>query len=258
MVQCSIYRPSAVGAWRYPIPPDASPQTIDWERFLGNAPKLPFDAPRFFHFRNWWDYGTGIAGDEYVHLLTRVHHVLGVRFPLSAVAQGGIYKWLGDREVPDIHNTLYDYGKFQVQVSADLASNWDGGEYVRFMGDKGTVELQKPVVKLFPYTPREGYGYPLDSWPEDQRDRFVAEHKSEANVEAGGRQQRPNPETFEQTREGTEDHFRNLFQCMQTREQPSENVEFGLGTSVACHMTNISYRENRRLFWDADRLQLRS
>jgi predicted dehydrogenase len=128
MVQCSIHRASAGGAWRYPIPADASPETINWERFLGSAPKRPFDAARFFHFRNWWDYGTGISGDEHVHLLSRVHYVLGVTCPLNATSQGGIYKWTGDREVPDIHNTLFDYGKLQVQVSANLASNWEGGD----------------------------------------------------------------------------------------------------------------------------------
>jgi predicted dehydrogenase len=109
MVQCSIYRPNAIGAWRYPVPPDASPETIDWTRYLGDTPKRPFDAQRFFQFRNWWDYGTGIAGDEYVHLLSRVHYLLGVQYPRSAVAEGGLYKWKGDRDVPDVHNTLYDY-----------------------------------------------------------------------------------------------------------------------------------------------------
>lgn len=89
-VQCEIYRPDPVGAWKYPVPPDASPATIDWERFLGNAPKRDFDAARFFQFRNWWDYGTGIAGDEYVHLLSRVHYLMGIQYPVSAVANGGI------------------------------------------------------------------------------------------------------------------------------------------------------------------------
>jgi predicted dehydrogenase len=253
MVQCSIYRPNAIGAWRYPVPPDASPQTVDWERYLGNAPKRPFDAARFFQFRNWWDYGTGIAGDEYVHLLSRVHYLMGVQYPLSAVANGGIYKWRGDRDVPDIHNTLYDYGRFQVQVSANLVSNFDGGEIVRFMGDKGTIELTEESARLIPYNPVEDYSYPLESWPKDTKDPFVAEHRNDPLADIGTARQQPkrDPISFKQDREGTEDHFKNLFECIRTRRQPVENVEFGCGTAVACHMANISYRQNgRRVLWD--------
>jgi predicted dehydrogenase len=258
MAQCSIYRANAIGAWRYPVPPDASPQTIDWAQYLGNAPKRPFDAQRFFQFRNWWDYGTGIAGDEYVHLLSRVHYVLGVQYPLSAVANGGIYKWTGDRDVPDIHNTLYDYGKFQVQVTANLVSNWEGGEIVRFMGDKGTIELTEESAKLVPYNPVEDYAYPLESWPKDTKDRFTAAHKNDplADIGTAGRQPKRKPETFAQQREGTEDHFKHLFECMRTRKQPVENVEFGCGTAVACHMANLSYRQNgQRVLWDRTRQQ---
>lgn len=259
MVQCSIYRPSAIGAWRYPVPPDASPQTVDWERFLGNAPKRPFDARRFFQFRNWWDYGTGIAGDEYVHLLSRVHYVMGVQYPLGAVANGGIYKWEGDRDVPDIHNTLYDYEKFQVQVSANLVSNWEGGEIVRFMGDKGTIELTEEGAKLLPYNPVEDYGYPLESWPKDTKDRFIAEHKDDPLADVGTARQQPKrePVAFVQQREGTEDHFKNLFECVRNRQQPRENVEFGCGTAVACHMANASYRQGgRRVVWDREKQKL--
>jgi len=259
MVQCSIYRPSAIGAWRYPVPPDASPQTVDWERFLGNAPKRPFDAQRFFQFRNWWDYGTGIAGDEYVHLLSRVHYLMGVQYPLSAVANGGIYKWDGDRDVPDIHNTLYDYGKFQVQVSANLVSNWEGGEIVRFMGDKGTIELTEEGARLLPYNPVEDYEYPLESWPKDTKDRFVADHKNDplADVGTAARQPKREPVAFTQQREGTEDHFKNLFECVRSRQQPRENVEFGCGTAVACHMANASYRQSgKRVVWDREKQKL--
>ncbi len=257
MVQCSIYRPDAIGAWRYPVPPDATPDTIDWERFLGNAPKRPFDAQRFFRFRNWWDYGTGIAGDEYVHLLSRVHYVLNVQYPLSAVAEGGLYKWLGDREVPDIHNTLYEYPDFTVQVSANLASNWDGGEIVRFMGDRGTIELTEESASLFPYTPSEDYDYPLESWPEKLRNHFKPDPKEYAAVEleAAGNKPRP-PEKFKQTAEGTEDHMRNFFECVKSRRQPIENVDFGCGTAVACHMANISYCKKKRVFWDNRKLEL--
>jgi predicted dehydrogenase len=259
MIQASIFRPSAVGAWCYPVPPDASPQTIDWERYLGNAPKRPFDAARFFQFRNWWDYGTGIAGDEYVHLLSRVHYVLDVQYPLNAIAQGGIYKWKGDRDVPDIHNTLYDYGKFQAVVLANLASNWDPGEIVRFYGDKGTVELTEWAVNLVPYNPVEDYLYPLEAWPKDLKDKFIEEHKNDPLADVGTARQQPQrkKESFSQQAEGTEDHFRNLFECVKTRKQPIENVEFGCGTAVACHMANISYREKKRVFWNAEKLELK-
>ena len=257
-VQASIYRPSAIGAWRYPVPPDATPQTVDWERFQSNVPKRPFDAQRFFQFRNWWDYGTGIAGDEYVHLLSRVHYVLGVQYPLSALAQGGIYKWTGDRDVPDIHNTFYDYGKFTAVVLANLVSNWDSGEIVRFYGDKGTVELTEWSANLVPYNPVEDYGYPLESWPKDTKDKFIEEHKDDPLADVGTAEKQPKrkKESFSQKAEGTEDHFRNLFECIKTRKQPVEQVQFGCGTAVACHMANISYREKRKVSWDAQKLEL--
>ena len=257
-VQCEIYRPDPVGAWKYPVPPDASPKTIDWERFLGNAPKRAFDAARFFQFRNWWDYGTGIAGDEYVHLLSRVHYLMGTQYPLSAVANGGIYKWKGDRDVPDIHNTLYDYGKFQVVVLANLVSNFDGGEIVRFMGDKGTIVLTEESAQLLPYDEEWSFVYPLESWPKDTRGPFVEAHKDDPTADVGtySKQTHRAKENFVQNAEGTEDHFRNFFECMKTRNQPIENVEFGCGTAVACHMANISYREKQRVFWDADKSKL--
>ncbi|HEV2350889.1 MAG TPA: Gfo/Idh/MocA family oxidoreductase [Terriglobia bacterium] len=257
-VQCEIYRPDPVGAWKYPVPPDASPTTIDWDQFLGNAPKRPFDAARFFQFRNWWDYGTGIAGDEYVHLLSRVHYLMGIQYPVSAVANGGIYKWTGDRDVPDIHNTLYDYGKFQVVVLANLVSNFDGGEIVRFMGDKGTIVLTEESAQLLPYDEEWSYEYPLESWPKDTKGPFIAAHKNDPLADVGTYNHQPHrkKQDFQQNAEGTEDHFRNFFECMKSRQQPIENVEFGCGTAVACHMANISYREKQRVFWDAQNAKL--
>ncbi len=259
MVECSIFRPSAIGAWRYPVPPDANPKTVDWERYLGNAPKRPFDAQRFFQFRNWWDYGTGIAGDEYVHLLSRVHYLMGVQYPESAVASGGIYQWKGDRDVPDIHNTLYDYKAFQVQVSANLVSNWEGGEIVRFMGDKGTIELTEEGARLVPYNPVEDYAYPLESWPRDTKDVFLAQHKDDPLADIGTARQQPKrqPVSFTQEREGTEDHFLNLFECIRSRQQPVENVAFGCGTAVACHMANLSYRNaGKRVLWNREKMEI--
>jgi predicted dehydrogenase len=255
MVQCEIYRPDPVGAWKYPVPPDATPQTVDWEQYLGSAPKRPFDPARFFQFRNWWDYGTGIAGDEYVHLLSRVHYLMNVQYPHSAVANGGIYKWKGDREVPDIHNTFYDYGSFQVVVLANLVSNWDGGEIVRFMGDRGTVVLTEESAQYKPYDESWEFQYPLESWPKDTKGAFIAAHKADPKADVGTYNQQPHrsAESMRQSAEGTEDHMRNWFEAIKTRKQPIENVDFGCGTAVACHMANISYHEKQRVFWNAEK-----
>jgi predicted dehydrogenase len=265
MVQCEIYRPMAT---KWPVPPDATPQTIDWERYLGNAPKRPFDPVRFFRFRYWWDYATGMAGDEYVHLLSRVHYLMNVQYPLSAAANGGIYKWT-EREVPDIHNTLYDYRTFQVVVLGNFITNWDGGEIVRFMGDKGTLVLtdglgvsDKPTygqyAQLKPYEDEWDFSYPLTSWPKDTRDPFMAAHKNDPTADIGTYKEQPHrkPQSMQQTAEGTEDHMRNWFNAIKTREQPIENVDFGCGTAVACHMANISYHEKQRVFWNVEKGEL--
>src|SRR6266545_4203107 len=109
LVEAWINRNSSMGAWQYSIPPDASAETIDWDRFLGRAPKRPFEPVRLFRWRNYRDYGTGIPGDLFVHLFTTIHFVLDALGPARVTASGGLCHWKDGRDVPDLMIALLEY-----------------------------------------------------------------------------------------------------------------------------------------------------
>src|SRR5215467_1960621 len=100
-------RNSPSGAWVYPIPPNASEQTIDWTSFLGNAPKKAFDPVRFFRWRCFTDYGEGLGGDLFVHLLSGIHFITSTNTPASrAISSGGLFHFKDGREFPDLIETM--------------------------------------------------------------------------------------------------------------------------------------------------------
>lgn len=144
----------------FTAPDDASVETIWWDRFLGNAPKLPFNPQRFFAWRNWKDYGTGIAGDLFVHVLASVHYIMDAIGPEKVYTTGGIRHYTdGLRDTPDVMLGYFDYpnrnnlGAFTVQLGANyvdgVSKKW-GSLNFRIVGSKGTLDIgwDKVVLKM--------------------------------------------------------------------------------------------------------------
>src|SRR5579864_1778912 len=133
LIEMTYGRNDPTGAWEYPPPPDLSPETLDWDTWLGTAPKKPFDPFTFARWRCWKEYGTGVAGDLMVHLISGMQFVLGINeAPIRASAFGGIYRWKDGRNMPDLHAVLFEYGNIPVYVRLSL--DCESPEVTRFQG----------------------------------------------------------------------------------------------------------------------------
>ncbi len=242
------------GAWVYPIPPDASEKTIDWNTFLGSAPKHAFDPVRFFRWRCFTDYGEGLGGDLFVHLLSGIHFITGTNEPAQrAQSSGGLFHFKDGREFPDLIETLYDYPSFRVTLRCNL--NNAGGEFIGFYGTKGTMIIKDATLT---YTPQniqpEPEDYSIYGWPKNLRDQYLEQWNRE--------HPEPKPLNWKTENEGesftvphgysdTVDHQTNFYNAVRSRKPVVENEVFGNHTSIGCHLANFSYFNKCVAVWDA-------
>ena len=142
MVTARWDRNSSIGAWNYTVPPDASTETCDWQRFLGTAPEIPFNGEHFFQWRKWKAYGSGVAGDLFVHLFSGTHFITGSHGPTRAMATGGLRFWKDGRDVPDVMVGLFDYPQgFNLSLRVNFVDGGEESEGLVFTGSEGTMEI---------------------------------------------------------------------------------------------------------------------
>jgi len=252
LVEAFMGRNEPGGAWQYSIPPDLSPQNLDWDTWLGTAPKVPFNPYHFQRWRCWQAYGSGVAGDLFVHLLTGVHYIGGLTAPPErALASGGLYRWKDGRDVPDVHATVYDYPKFQVFIRVTL--NTETPEVTRFMGTRGMLEI---LDNELTYTAQDGLdhgpSFMSGTWPKKLRDEYLAKWREEHPYEHGAAKELETtryhtPPGYDETRE----HLWNFFDAVRARRPVVEDASFGNNTAIACHMANQSYFKKAAAVWDA-------
>jgi predicted dehydrogenase len=151
-VEITLGRNDPTGAWEYPPPTDLSPATLDWDTWLYDAPKIPFNKERFARWRCWKEYGTGVGGDLMVHLVSGMMFTLGWNeAPRSATALGGIFRWKDGRNMPDLHVVLFDYHGIPVYCRLGLGT--ETPELARFMGPKGIIDAGEFNLR---YAPQPG------------------------------------------------------------------------------------------------------
>jgi predicted dehydrogenase len=264
LVETTTNRNDKAGAWVYDILRQGTPQTIDWEQFQGPAPtRVPFSPERFFRWRCWYDYGTGLAGDLLSHEFDAVNQILDLGIPRSATASGGIYFFKDGREVPDVFQVVFEYPERELTLvySATLANgrargkvfmghdaSMEVGNNVRVMVDSGSTRykdwLKQEVVDtdhpLLSYRPgHKG----VDAVTSATEEYFAS--RGLLFTYQGGRR----VSTLHL-------HVKEWLDCIRGGGEPSCNIERGIEEAITCHMATASYRLGRKVEWDQVKKQI--
>lgn len=223
------------------LPADATPENIDWERFTANASKRPFDAERFFRWRCWWEYSSGIAGDLLSHLWDSVNMVAGMGIPETALTQGNKYFWKEDREVPDMWHVLFDYPKKEMNVTfACTFSSRHVGEVAQFLGREKTLEVSPSFCRT----------YDAEWKPEYAKKAAAARWRA---TQAGLPPQNATVEPDYTMKRGeieVDGHMENFISCARSRETPRCGVDRAFEEAAALIMSVEAYRRERKVRWD--------
>ena len=252
-------RNSAIGAWDYTVPPDASPETCDWPRFLGTAPKIPFNAEQFFQWRKWKAYGSGVAGDLFVHLFSGTHFITGSNGPTRGMATGGLRFWKDGRDVPDVMLGLFDYREgFNLSLHVNFVDGGEESEGLIFTGSEGTMEIAGNSVTVNRVPREREPGYTIDTFTRATQKVFLEKYREKYPVThpdgppAAGMEKYVAPAGYSDSY----DHFKNFFNSVRTRKQPVEDATFGFRAAGAALLSNLSMDRGAIVNWEPDAMKL--
>jgi predicted dehydrogenase len=259
-------RNSALGAWQYSIPLDATPQTVDWDRFLGSAPKRPFEPIRLFRWRNYQDYGTGVAGDLFVHLFSGMHHIMDTLGPTRVFSTGGLRYWKDGRDVPDIMLGVCDYPETAAHPGFTLALrvNFKNGSGetsgFRFVGSEGQMSIGNGVTVL--KQPQEAEpGYTVDTFAKSMRDQFTRDYRSKYPEQSATSDAiRPQVEERYNPPRGYNEHHhhhRVFLEAVRSRQPVIEDSTFGLRAAGPALLSMTSYFEQKAIAWDPQSMSVK-
>ena len=281
LVEVSTNRNDPNGAWVYPIHPEANPNTIDWKQFIGDPDRIKeyldymtsvgaakyvgpdardkFSLERFFRWRCWWDYSTGLSGDLLTHEYDVMNHMLNLGIPASATSSGGVYFFKDGRTVPDVLQTTFEFPHRDMSMlyTATLASQYKRPR--KIMGSDATIELgstlnvtidrsslrykdkiEKGIIKPGEPFYRYASGKSIDALS-SATEMYFAERGLLFSYVEGKRYNT----TFL--------HIREWLECIRQGLKPSCGIEEAFEEAMAAHMGTRAYLEGRTMYWDADK-----
>ena len=249
-VELSLGRNDPTGAWEYPPPPGLAPDNFDWDTWLGAAPKKPFDPITFARWRCWKEYGTGVAGDLMVHLVSGMMFVTGInQAPTRAFSTGGIVRWKDGRNMPDLQAAIFEYGSVPAYVRLTLGT--ETAEMTRLMGPRGMLEIRE---RDFTFTPQRGIdtapSYYAGGFPKAMRAAYDTEWHKEHDAGPGHEFV---AEAVTYTGPSYDDlapHMWNFFEAVRSRKPVVQDAVFGHHAAAACHMANQAYFRKSVVTWD--------
>ncbi|MEK6781934.1 MAG: Gfo/Idh/MocA family oxidoreductase [Bacteroidota bacterium] len=269
LVETNTNRNDDNGAWQYTIHEKANPQTIDWDLFLGNAPKEAFNLEHFFRWRKWWAYGSGLSGDLMTHDYDRLNCILKMGIPNSVIASGGIYTHRDGRNVPDVMQVNMEYPDFSTGssqepgkekgmtfvYSATLGNQFDRGTVL--MGHDGSMELGNQITV---YADPRSTKY-ADLLKEERIEAGVPiyQYDPAANgtdaVTSATAKYFANKGLLWTYRDGkrvdsTFLHMREWLSCIRNGGTPSCSIKEGFEEAISAHMAGLSLKLGRRIDWD--------
>ena len=266
-VEAVFNRQSALGAWEYTIPLDSSPQTVDWERYQEYADKkYAWDERRFFWWRNYREYGTGVAGDLFVHLLSGLHFITSSKGPEKIYSIGGLTYWKDGRNVPDVMNAVLQYPEtpehaaFQVTLRVNFVSGEGETGYTRITGTEGVMEMHDEgfTIKRHKMSKAPGIGGwdSFATYTKEMQQKLMEAYNKKYSAE-----DQTEPKLTDITYAAPQgysehyEHMANFFNSVRTGAKVVEDATFGLRACGPCLCCNESYFQNKVINWNAEEIK---
>lgn len=268
-IEATTDRQSALGAWEYTMPIDASPQTVDWDRYIAGKPKIPYDPKKFFWWRNYKDFGTGVAGDLFVHLVSCIHFITDSKGPTKIFSTGQLNYWKDGRDVPDVMVGILDYPQtkehpaFQVTLRVNFVSGAGDNGIKRFIGSEGVIEFGGNGFtinhSLMSKAPGIGGWDALNTYPKAMQEELLKKYNQRYSQEDQKTPTKPSisykePDGYDDH----VDHFMNFFEGIRNGKPVVEDAVFGFRAAAPCLACNDSYFQKKIIHWDPVNMKQKS